>query len=287
MKGTACITGASSGIGRAYAMALAETGYRLIVTGRRHEKLQEVVAAAEQLRKTAGLDSARDEVFVGDLADPEVCAQLAARIAETTDLDFLIHNAGFGHQTDFSDTSPNELRAMGEVHMQCAVVLAHAALPRLMDSANRVDRANRGTEAHAPAVLLVSSVAAFAPAPGPALYTATKALGVSFGRAIHPAAARTGVRVQVVCPGFTHTGFHDRLGWSAEQRRDRGIVRWMTAAEVVRRSLHDLGRPRGRLWRDPVYVPGGYNRLIVTVLRWMPRRLYGRLAARSFSLSKE
>ena len=119
------------------------------------------------------------------------------------------------------------------------------------------------------------------------MYTATKAFLVSFGRAIHPAAARAGVRVQVVCPGFTHTGFHDRLGWSAEQRRDRGIVRWMTAAEVVRRSLHDLGGPRRRLWRDPVYVPGGYNRLIVTVLRWMPRRLYVRLAARSFSLSKE
>jgi short-subunit dehydrogenase len=95
------------------------------------------------------------------------------------------------------------------------------------------------------------------------------------------------VRVQLLCPGFTHTDFHDRLGWAAERRRDRGIVRWMTAAEVVRRSLRALDGPRRRLWRDPVYVPGGFNRLIVAILRWMPRRMYARLADKSFSLAEK
>nr|MDA3950483.1 SDR family NAD(P)-dependent oxidoreductase [Spirochaeta sp.] len=144
MMGTACITGASSGIGRAYALALAEAGYRLIITGRRHEKLREVIATAEQLRQNAGFAPAHDEIFTGDLADPEVCAKLASRITETTDLDLLIHNAGFGHQTDFYETAPLELRKMGEVHMQCAVILAHAALPRL------TTRTKPGTEATEP-----------------------------------------------------------------------------------------------------------------------------------------
>jgi len=73
--------------------------------------------------------------------------------------------------------------------------------------------------------------------------------------------AARGIRLQVLCPGFTHTEFHDRLAWDAARRENRGLVRWMRADEVVRRSLRRL---RGRSpWAYPVYVPGWSNRLLL------------------------
>jgi hypothetical protein len=61
----------------------------------------------------------------------------------------------------------------------------------------------------------------------------------------------------------------------------------MGATDVIRLSLRALDGPRRRLWRDPVYIPGGFNRLIVAILRWMPRRMYARLADTSFSLAEK
>ncbi|MFP4210840.1 MAG: SDR family NAD(P)-dependent oxidoreductase [Alkalispirochaeta sp.] len=331
MANTACITGGTSGIGRAYAVALAQEGHDLIITGRRRDRLEEL---ARELREAQGVSV---EVFVGDLADPAVTTELADRLAKREDLTMLIHNAGFGHRDRFFGTHSAALRDMGEVHMQCAVALVRAAVPVICANAEaRVRGANgtaaaatepaaataaeaRGTEARAaaatepaaataaearvrgangtagttettpppgqalprhppgtapvpypPGVILVSSLAAFLPVPGPAMYTATKAFLVNFGEAISPELASKGVRTQVVCPGFTHTEFHDRLEWSAEARRNRGPVRWMAAETVARRSLRRFRR-RGP-WARPVYIPGSWNRLVRIVMRVIPRR---------------
>ena len=84
------------------------------------------------------------------------------------------------------------------------------------------------------------------------MYTSTKAFLVALGRAIQPELSRRGVALQVLCPGFTHTEFHDRLGWDAERRKNRGMIRWMDAADVVTRSLRAAlpDRPNG----NPVFV---------------------------------
>ncbi len=284
--GTVCITGATSGIGRAYAQALAADGYDLILTGRRVEKLQHLAGELSDMWKV------KTEVLIGDLQDWDVCSTTAERLSRCGNLVMLIHNAGFGHRESFFQESADSLRTMGDVHMQCAVELVRAAYPRIRAVAGTGAAAARtpGPEAGdstgyagstgpvgtvPPSVIFVSSLAAFLPAPAPAMYTATKAFLVQLARALQPQAVREGVRFQVLCPGFTHTDFHDRLEWSSDMRRDRGIVRWMTSDDVVRRSLKALKRRRAT--GDPVYIPGFSNRLIRRTTSLVPWRLYARL----------
>lgn len=275
--GTVCITGATSGIGRVYALEFARRGYRLIVTGRREEHLRRVLEEARRRRDTEGARSGagqrearpprEDEMIVGDLRDAAVRHAVENAIDATEDLSVLVHNAGYGHRTSFLETPTEDLIAMGTVHMQSAVAFVHRAL-------TRIDAARSDAQ---PAIVLVSSLAAFIPAPGPAIYTSTKAFLVSLGRALHPAAAQRGIAFQVLCPGFTHTEFHDRLEWSLERRRDRGFVRWMSPESVVTASLRDLSRRHRRgMWRDPVFVPGWTNRVARFLLTVVPRRLYVR-----------
>lgn len=218
-------------------------------------------ALAEELRVPA-------EVMIGDLREPAVCAGLAARLESCPDLVLLVHNAGYGHRTPYFESAPRELREMGELHMQCTVELLRAAVPAI----NRRRQEGGGADPGMPAVILVSSLAAFMPAPGPAMYTATKAFMVFLGRALQADLAQQGIKLQVLCPGFTHTDFHDRLEWDEKRRQNRGLVRWMQAEEVVRRSLRRLRRRSA--WSDPVYVPGFSNRLLLMLVRLMPRRLY-------------
>jgi uncharacterized protein len=261
-KGTVCITGATSGIGRAFARELAREGYSLILTGRREAQLREL--SEELQRENRG---GPVEVIIGDLSEPGSCDTLADRLAGQGDLVMVIHNAGYGHRQSFLEAPVEELRAMGELHMQCSVRLVRTAVPVIAERGT-----HEGEPDRTPAVILVSSLAAFMPAPGPAMYTATKAFLIFLGQALQPDLASRGIRLQVLCPGFTHTDFHDRLDWSTERRRNRGLVRWMDAEEVVRRSLRRLWRKS--LWSNPVYVPGWSNRALLLSTKLLPRRLY-------------
>jgi short-subunit dehydrogenase len=250
---SACITGATSGIGRAFAEQLAAQGYNLILTGRRHRILEE---AARELRKRHG---GTVEICVGDLAQPETVEHLRQRLIASP-VDLLIHNAGFGHPGPFWETPLDQLAAMRAVHMGAATELLHGVLRRTPP----------------PQVILVSSLAAFFPAPGPALYTATKMYLVALGRALAPFFAQHGAKLQVLCPGFTHTEFHDRLDWDTDRRRSRGLIRWATADAVAAASLRALERRSP--WADAVFVPGVANRILRRALVLIPGRVFARLS---------
>jgi hypothetical protein len=239
----ALITGASSGIGAAYARALAREGYALILTARREARLQ---ALAGELAQQYHVPV---EVLVADLADPAGIARVEARIVETGALAFLVNNAGFGTPGSFVENDIRSQEAMIRVHVNAAVRLTRAALPGMLAR-------NSG------AIVNVASLMAFYPLPGSATYAATKAYLKVFTEALHEELMGTGVRVQALCPGFTRTEFQDANHIS--QRRVPEFA-WMTAESVVAQSLRDLDN--GRV----ISVPGLGYRLLALLSGLIPR----------------
>lgn len=249
-KGVVFITGASSGIGAAFARELGHRGFDLILTGRRREQLD---ALADAL---VGAHGIRVEVITAELADDAVLEQLVERIRSEAQLEMLINNAGFGsggapfHQQDYAVH-----QAMLKVHVQATVRLTYAALPTLL--ARRQG-----------AIINVSSVAAFFPIPYQVMYSATKEFIRAFSEALAIELRGSGVRVQALCPGFTRTDFHARLGADPERvYRASGPMKAMSAEEVVQASLRCLARD------EVICIPGAHNRFASYLPCIVPRRL--------------
>lgn len=244
-KRVALITGASSGIGAAYARALARQGYALILVARREARLQ---ALADELIRQYHVPVA---VLIADLSDPSGIVRVEGCIAETGALAFLVNNAGFGVRGTFVENDIASHEAMIRVHVNTAVRLTRAALPVML--------AHQGG-----AIVNVASFVAFFPVTGSATYSATKAYLKSFTEALHQELVGTGVRVQALCPGFTRTEFQ-----STGKIDEQGIPNfvWMSAESVVAQSLRDLDN--GRV----ISVPGLGYRLLATLCALIPRGL--------------
>ena len=246
----ALITGASAGIGHAFAHGLAERGYDLIVTARRRERLEDL---ASRLRAEHG--GMRVEIVVADLADPAAPAAIALE-AERLEMnvDLLVNNAGFGTHGRFETLAPDRERGEIAVNAGALVALTHAFLPGMLER-------GRG------GVINVASTAAFQPVPYMAVYGATKAFVRSFSEALHEEVRGRGVRVLAVCPGPTATEFFD-ISIAAP----RGPIR--TARDVVRTGLraYDAGAT--------VVIDGVHNRLLIGLSNLIPRRWATKVAGR-------
>lgn len=254
----ALVTGASSGIGAAFARRLAREGYDLVLVARRAERLAEL---AGELGTEGG---ATAEPFPADLTREEDLARVEERIRGEERLCLLVNNAGFGSKGWFWEADAEGQDRMHRLHVLATVRLTRAALPGMVA---------RGTGA----VIQVSSVAGFGTSPGNASYCATKAWMNRFaeGLSLELSAAGFPVQVQALCPGFTETEFHERLGM------DRSFVSrgwWMTAEDVVEASLRGLRRGR------TVVVPGLRYRAAVVLMKLLPSAILeavvGRRAAR-------
>ena len=263
--GTALITGASSGIGAAFARTLAAEGYDLLLVARRAERL---AALAAELRQQHGVTV---ETLAVDLATPAGIAQVAQRITHLPNLTLLINNAGFGLKGPFWDVDLARQQAMIQLHVQATVALCHAALPGML--------AHRHGQ-----IINVSSVAAFGPLPGNATYMPTKAYLNNFSESLALELQGRGVQVQALCPGFTYSEFHDTAEYAGFNRRRYPGFMWMTAEAVAAHSLAALRRAQPPV----VFVPGRVNRLLTLIQRSrLPRpflrqivRLMGPSAAR-------
>jgi hypothetical protein len=258
-RALAVVTGASAGIGAAYARRLAAEGYDLVLVARRRERLE---ALAGELRSRHGVEA---EALPADLTAEAELKAVEERIARAGNLEFLLNNAGFGTTERFSEAPVDSHDAMHRLHVLATLRLTHAALRQM---------AARGKGA----VVNVSSVAAFVTRPGNTSYYATKAWVIYFteGLYLELKAAHSPVRVQALCPGYTLTEFHDVMGF------DRKLVPaslWMTSEEVVEASFRGLRR--GHL----IVVPGWRYKLVVALLRLMPmflRHAVARLAPARF-----
>ncbi len=253
--GTALVTGASSGIGRAVARRLAPGCDRLLLVARRRRELETAAAEAH----AAGC--AEVEVVAADLADPAALEVLATRVETGGEggppLDLLVNNAGLGHARHFAETAPEDLARMVAVNMVAPTRLARAALPGMLAR-------GRG------AVLNVASVAAFQPGPGMAVYFATKAYLLSLSRALAEEAAGGGVTVTALCPGPTWTELPalSRLGGTRLFRAPFPVA---DADSVARAGLDAVRRGRR------VAVTGVANRLFTSAPEaartWLIQRL--------------
>jgi uncharacterized protein len=235
--GTALVTGASSGIGAAFARALAREGYDLVLLARREARLKAL--AAEIISE----HPVEVEVLTADLSDPQQVERAAVRIAEIRDLDILVNNAGFGLGGDYAELGIEASLDMVRVHIASMMHLTWAALPAM------IARGRGG-------VINVSSLAAFIPGGGSATYGATKAYLNFFSEALAAELQGSGVRVQALCPGFTYTEIHDRTG-----RPQLPGFLWMDAEEVAADSLRGLKEDR------LIVIPGSVNQMLALVLR--------------------
>ena len=244
----ALITGATSGIGAAFAGRLAQEGYDLILHGRRQKELME---RAKNLERTYHIAV---EIIIAELSRTEEMKKVEARINNLDRLDMLINNAGYWEPGVFWEHSPDSVEAMIMVHNVAPVRFIRAALPRMLQR-------DRGD------IINVSSLGAYFNMITMENYGATKAYLISFTESLHVALMGTGIRLQVLAPGFTVTEFHSRLGadFTKEQRR------WMQPEDVVDKSLRAL--EKGQV----LCLPGFRHRLIVKLASALPRPLYYRV----------
>lgn len=242
----AVITGASSGIGAAYARALAARGYDLALVARRAERLSQL---ADELGARHGVSCA---VMSANLTRDTDLQGIESYLANAVNLDLLVNSAGFGTLGRFFEASIESQDAMHRLHVLATLRLTHAALRNLTAR-------DRG------AVVNVSSVAAFVPRPGSTSYYATKAWMNCFTEGLHLElqGMRSRVRVQALCPGFTLTEFHDVLG--LDRKKILTGAWWMPAEDVVAASLQGLEKDR------LFVVPGVRYKLLVAALRLLPR----------------
>jgi short-subunit dehydrogenase len=282
---TALITGGTAGIGRAFADKFAALGYDLVLVARNQERLD---AAAEELRvrPDANADADRDdadrddapvsteptasapsaaspvsirvETLSADLATPEGRLAVEQRLGEKDrPIDILVNSAGFGLNRSFRDGDLEDEERLIDVHVRAVMRLTYAALPGMV---------LRGKGS----VINIASVAAFVPR---GTYGAAKAWVVSFSETVAAELRGTGVRCMALCPGMTHTEFHDRADVDVAKIPE---WMWLDAADVVDTAIDDLRKG------VTVSVPGTQYKLLVGANRLVPRRLSTKLS-RNFS----
>lgn len=255
---TALVTGASSGIGTAFATALAERGYNLVLVARSENKLKQLAA---DLQSTHNISA---EAIPQDLTVPNAAATLFNHVtAKEIHIDLLINNAGFGDYGLFAESSLDKQLAMIQLNITALTALTHLFLSPMRETG-------------AGGIINLASIAAFQPLPYMSIYAATKAFVLNFSEAIWAENREAGVTVTCVCPGPTETEFF-KVANFPDSAVESVQQNYTSPEAVVKVSLQAFDRQQANV------VTGGLpNQVIVNIPRFLPRETLVSAVAQQF-----
>lgn len=249
---TALITGASSGIGKEYALRFAKKGYDIIAIARREKLLKELCLEIEKKTKR------KASYIIAELTDEKDLIKIEKKIRENPNIEVLVNNAGFTTKGLFHKETIGSQDNIAKVHVIATTRLTHAVIPNMI-------KKKRGI------IINVSSIASFLVGPGSAMYCATKSFVASFSESLYLELKPFGIKVQALCPGYTLTDFHKKLGYDISKPR---FKKFMTSADVVNYSLSNIDKP--------ICVPGLKYKLIKLLPKFVPRKLFYKIAMMRF-----
>lgn len=245
MTRTALITGASAGIGTAFAELLAAEGYDVVLVARRAERLNQL---ADALVDKYGIAA---HPLPADLADPAAPAAICGQLAEWgIEIDALVNNAGLSGSTAFTETPWEKIAAELQIQVNSATELIHRLAPAMRE---------RGWGR----IINLSSIAAFQPPAESLLYTGIKTYVLNMSQALNMELSPHGVHVTALCPGFTRSEFHDVMETREAANRLPGPL-WGEADQVARAGWSAVMRGK------PVCVPRVVNKVLAASMRPVP-----------------
>lgn len=256
---TALITGASSGIGAAFARELARRHYNLILVARSPDPLNTL---AQQLRNEYPIQV---EVIIQDLEQP----QAATRVYQTVKdrgltIDLLINNAGCGDYGPFASRRRSRQLEMIHLNIAALVELTHCVLPEMQ-------------QRRSGSIINVASIAGFQPLPYLSVYAASKAFVLSFSEALWSENIEFNLRIQALCPGPTYSNFFQKAGFPDPLKNTDKRVTIIPPETVVQDSLRGLEK------NQPVVVTGTFKaHIIVNLPRFFPRHLWVNFMGKMF-----
>jgi short-subunit dehydrogenase len=253
LTGQALVTGATAGLGAAFARRLAAEGRNLVLVARTADRLE---STAAELRDRFGIDV---EVLTADLSTEHGCAVVAARICQASQpVDTLVNNAGIGLYRAFGQAPLADEQRLLDLNVGSVLALTHAAV-------GAMTARGRGE------IINVSSVAGFVPRGASATYAAGKAWVTAFSEGISLLLAGTGVRITAICPGFTRTEFHARA--KADMSATPSWM-WLDADRVVAEGLADARS--GAV----ISVPSKRYRGLLLLAKLLPRSVVRSIVSR-------
>lgn len=264
MNKTALITGATSGIGKAYSLLLAKEGWNLILTGRREDIIR---AHGKELQATFNI-----EVFVVivDFNNSESYNFFLKEYIQNDryEIGCLINNVGFSNRNNFFDTDFEKNHFMIEAHISKLSEITHYVVPGMK-------KRDKGI------IINVSSLVGFLPSLHDPFYSGTKSFINNYSESIAMILKPHNIVVQSLCPGFTKTDFHKDMNLNKDVLKSRGLKRWMEPGDVVKYSYKKL--KIGRV----IVIPGVANRIVYNAVKLLPKSLYYKLASRKKILDQK
>ena len=255
---TALVTGASSGIGSAFAKALADRAYNLVLVARSQDKLEQLAATLQNKHQI------QTEVIPQDLTDPHAAENLFHLVtAKEIQIDLLVNNAGFGDYGLFAESSLDKQLEMIQLNITALTALTHLFLTPMREQ-------GKG------GIINLSSIAGFQPLPYMSIYAATKAFVLSFSEALWAENRDAGITVTCLCPGPTETEFFKSANFP-NSVTESSQQNYATAEDVVKAALEGFDKQQANV------VTGGFpNQVIVNIPRFLPREALVSAVANQF-----